>query len=86
VQYNPLTTGLSWRPYWKCACNLPDSVLKSKISVPENTSVRCRNIRISGLSEVGLKNFAVLIRCRIGDFEAGSEDYCVVEIPGRLFI
>jgi hypothetical protein len=61
-------------------------VLKSKISVLENISVKCRNIRIPGLSEVGLKNFAVLISCRVGDFEAGSEDYCVVEIPGRLFI
>jgi hypothetical protein len=61
-------------------------VLKSKTSGLENTSVKCRNIRISGLSEVGLKDFAVLISCRVGHFEAGSEDYCVVEIPGRLFI
>lgn len=61
-------------------------MLKGKISGLKNTSVKCRNIRISGLSEVGLKNFAILINCRVGDFEAGSEDYCVVEIPGRLFI
>lgn len=61
-------------------------MLKSKISGLENTSVKCRNISISGLSEVGLKNFTILISCRVGDFEAGSEDYCVVEVPGRLFI
>jgi hypothetical protein len=61
-------------------------VLKSKISGLENTSVTCRNIRISGLSEVGLKNFSVLISCRVGDFEAGSEDYRAVEIAGRVFI
>lgn len=61
-------------------------MLKGNISGLENTSVKCRDIRISGLSEVGLKNFVVLISCRVGDFDAGSEDYCVVEIPGRLFI
>ena len=60
-------------------------MLKSKISGLEKTSVKCRNIRISGLSELGLKNFAVLTSCRVGDFEAVSEDYCVVEIPGMLF-